>query len=158
MTACPQPHYRGVQVKRFVRNILNDKGHTVFSVSPDTDVLAALREMANRNIGALLVLEDDQIVGIFSERDYARKVALVGLKSADIQVSQIMTSVVAFVDPESSIEEVMALMTRDRIRHVPVLEDEKLVGLVSIGDVVNEVISHQEFTIRQLENYITGSH
>jgi len=145
-------------VKRFVRHILNDKGHKVHTVDPTVDVLDALKIMANRNIGALLVLEDDQIVGIFSERDYARKVALMGLKSADIQVRQIMTSVVAFIDPETSIEEVMSLMTRNRIRHVPVLEEKKLVGLISIGDVVNEIISHQEFTIRQLENYITGTH
>ena len=145
-------------MKRFVRDILNDKGHQVYAVTPEVDVLDALRTMANKNIGALLVLEDDHIIGIFSERDYARKVALVGLKSADTQVRQIMTSVVAFIDPESSIEEVMSLMTRDRIRHVPVLEDEKLIGLISIGDVVKEIISHQEFTIRQLENYITGTH
>jgi CBS domain-containing protein len=158
MTACPQPTARGAQVKRFVRHILNDKGYEVFSVSPETDVLEALKTMADLNIGALLVIEDGRIVGIFSERDYARKVALMGLKSADTQVRQIMTSVVAFVDPDTSIEEVMALMTRDRIRHVPVLESDELVGLISIGDVVNEVISHQEFTIRQLENYITGMH
>jgi len=144
-------------VKRFVRHILNDKGHEVHTVDPEIDVLVALKTMADKNIGALLVLEDDHIVGILSERDYARKVALMGLKSADTQVREIMTSVVAFVDPESSIEEVMSLMTRDRVRHVPVLEEGKLVGLISIGDVVNEVISHQEFTIRQLENYITGA-
>ena len=157
MSTSPQPPAKGAQVKRFVRDILNDKGRQVYSVAPDVDVLEALRTMANRNIGALLVLEDDHIVGIFSERDYARKVALMGLKSADTQVRQIMTSIVAFVDLESSIEEVMSLMTRNRIRHVPVLEQEKLVGLVSIGDVVNEIISHQEFTIRQLENYIQGT-
>ena len=158
MLASPQPPTQGAQVKRFVRHILNDKGHDVHTVDPNVDVLDALKTMADKNIGALLVLEDDHIVGIFSERDYARKVALMGLKSADTQVREIMTSVVAFIDPESSIEEVMALMTRDRIRHVPVLEEEKLVGLISIGDVVNEIISHQEFTIRQLENYIQGTH
>ena len=157
ISASPQPPTQGAQVKRFVRHILNDKGHEVHTVDPEIDVLVALKTMADKNIGALLVLEDDHIVGILSERDYARKVALMGLKSADTQVREIMTSVVAFIDPESSIEEVMALMTRDRIRHVPVLEEGKLVGLISIGDVVNEVISHQEFTIRQLENYITGA-
>ena len=141
-----------------VQQLLDAKGYEIYSVGPDDTVLDALKIMANRNIGALLGLEDDQIVGIFSERDYARKVALMGLKSADIQVRQIMTSVVAFIDPETSIEEVMSLMTRNRIRHVPVLEEKKLVGLISIGDVVNEIISHQEFTIRQLENYITGTH
>lgn len=141
----------------FVRNILQDKGREVWSVSPDSSVFDALKLMADKNIGALLVLEGETLVGIFSERDYARKVILKGKSSKETSVEEIMSSEVLYVRPEQTIEECMALMTNKRIRHLPVLEGNQLLGLISIGDVVKAVIADQEFTIKQLENYITGS-
>jgi CBS domain-containing protein len=112
--------------------------------------------MAEKNVGALLVLETDKLKGIISERDYARKVILDEKSSMNVPVSEIMTSTVYCVNPESSIEECMAIMTEKRIRHLPVLENERIVGVVSIGDVVKAIISHQEFMIEQLQNYIVG--
>jgi CBS domain-containing protein len=140
-----------------VNQLLDAKGRDVWSVTPDTFVFDALQLMAEKNCGALVVLEEDKVVGIFSERDYARKVILKGKASKDTPVKEIMSAQVYFVRPQSSIEECMALMTDKRIRHLPVLEDSKVVGVISIGDVVRAVISEQEFTIKQLENYITGS-
>jgi CBS domain-containing protein len=112
--------------------------------------------MADKNLGAVLVLEEGQLRGIFSERDYARKVILHGKSSKEISVREIMSSDVITVRPEQSIEECMALMTNNRVRHLPVLENEKLIGIISIGDAVKAIISEQEFTIKQLESYITG--
>jgi CBS domain-containing protein len=113
--------------------------------------------MAEKNIGAVLVIDSqEELQGIFSERDYARKVALLGKSSHDITVSSIMTSRVFYVEPGEKINECMAIMTRERIRHVPVIENGELLGLVSIGDVVKSIISNQEFIIEQLEHYITG--
>jgi len=140
-----------------VKQILEAKGHEVWSVPPDATVYDALRIMAEKNIGALLVLEADKLRGIISERDYARKVVLKGKFSRETPVAEIMSTNVVTVRPDHSIEECMALMTDKRIRHLPVLENEKLVGIISIGDVVKAYISEQEFTIKQLENYITGS-
>jgi CBS domain-containing protein len=139
-----------------VRQCLGRKGDEVWSTRLDATVFEALQLMAEKDIGALLVLESGELVGIFSERDYARKVILYGKSSRGTIVGDIMTTKVICVRPESTIEECMALMTEERIRHLPVLEDERLVGVISIGDVVKEIISEQEFVIEQLTNYITG--
>ena len=140
-----------------VRHVLETKGRNVWSVSPDATVYEALKVMADNNVGALVVLAGDQLKGVISERDYARKVILKGKFSRETPVSEIMSTDVVTVRPEQSIEECMALMTDKRIRHLPVLEGEKLSGVISIGDVVKAIISDKEFTIKQLENYITGS-
>lgn len=140
-----------------VYHILQGKGNQLWSVSPDTLVYDALKLMAEKNLGAVLVVEQGKLVGIFSERDYARKVILMGKSSKEIPVKEIMTEEVLFVRPNHSIEECMALMTNKRIRHLPVLEGDQLVGVISIGDIVKAIISEQEYTIKQLENYITGA-
>jgi len=139
-----------------VRDILRAKGNQIWWVSLDTTVFSALELMAEKNVGALVVLDGENLAGIFSERDYARKVILKGKASKETSVEEIMTSEVTTVDPGQSVDECMALMTDKRIRHLPVFEEEKLVGLISIGDVVKAVISEREFVIKQLENYITG--
>ena len=139
-----------------VRDILRQKGNQIWSVSPDTTVFYALELMAEKNAGALVVLDGESLAGIFSERDYARKVILKGKASKETSVEEIMSSEVTTVDPGQSVDECMALMTDKRIRHLPVVEGEKLVGLISIGDVVKAVISEREFIIKQLESYITG--
>lgn len=139
-----------------VRDILRQKGNQIWCVSPDTTVFDALGLMAEKNAGALVVLDGESLAGIFSERDYARKVILKGKASKKTSVEEIMSSEVTTVDPGQSVDECMALMTDKRIRHLPVFEEEKLVGLISIGDVVKAVISEREFVIKQLENYITG--
>jgi len=140
-----------------VGQILRKKGHDIWSISPDTTVYEALQMMADKNVGALVVLENGELVGIFSERDYARKIVLQGKTSRQTAVSEIMTSRVNCVHPEQTTDECMALMTAKHIRHLPVLdEDDRLVGVISIGDVVKAIISDQEFVIEQLENYIKG--
>lgn len=143
---------------KFVSQLLEAKGHTVWTITPDTSVFEALKRMADRNVGALLVVEGKKLAGIFSERDYARKVILKGKSSREIPVNEIMSTRVVFVRPNQTIDECMALMTEKRIRHLPVLQSEKLIGLISIGDVVKAVIGEQEFIIHQLENYVSGSH
>ena len=140
-----------------ISQILQVKGSNVWSVSPDTTVYDALNLMAEKNLGAVVVLKGETLVGIFSERDYARKVILKGKASKETVVEEIMSSDVVTLRPEQSIEECMALMTNKRIRHLPVLEGSKLIGVISIGDVVKAIISEQEYTIKQLENYITGA-
>jgi CBS domain-containing protein len=137
-----------------VTELLRRKGHAILSVSPDVPVFEALTVMAEKNVGALLVLEGDRLVGILSERDYARKVILKGKSSREIPVREIMSSHVLYVRPEQTIEDCMALMTDKRVRHLPVFEGEKLVGVVSIGDVVKAIIAEQSFVIEQLQNYI----
>lgn len=139
-----------------VRQLLEAKGHGVISVGPEAKVIEALRLMAERGIGAVLVLEGERLVGIMSERDYARKVILKGRSSQDTRVREIMTERVVYARPEQTVDECMALMTNKRIRHLPVMEHERLIGVLSIGDLVKETISEQEFIIRQLENYIRG--
>ncbi len=139
------------------RDILRSKGSDIWSVPPGATVYEALRLMADKNIGAVLVMEGDRLLGIFSERDYARKVDLLGKRAADTPVQTIMTRRVVCVRPDETIEECMALMTDKRVRHLPVVENDRVVGLVSIGDVVKAIISEQEFIIGQLENYITGA-
>jgi len=140
-----------------VGQILNDKGYDVWSISPNATVYEALQLMAEKNVGALVVLDRRKAVGLISERDYARKVILKGKTSLNTPVREIMTSKMVSVCPKQSAEECMALMTDQRTRHLPVLEDGRLVGIVSIGDVVKKIIHNQEFTIQQLDNYITGS-
>jgi CBS domain-containing protein len=140
----------------FVAEILKTKGHDVWTVSPDSTVYDALQMMADKNVGALMVLESDKLVGVFSERDYARKVILKGKASKDTPVSDIMSTEPVCVRPDQTIAACMDLMTNKRIRHLPVLDEGRLVGLISIGDVVKAIISEQEFAIQQLEHYITG--
>ena len=140
-----------------VRSVLLSKGNNIWSVAPDTTVFDALKIMAEKNIGALLVMQKEKVVGIFSERDYARKIVLKGESSHTTIVKDVMTSAVLSVHPEQSIDECMALMTNKHVRHLPVIENGNLIGLISIGDVVKAIISEHEYTIKQLENYITGS-
>jgi CBS domain-containing protein len=137
-----------------IQEILQSKPHGVLSISPEASVLDALRLMAEKEVGALVVLENERLAGIFSERDYARKVILHGKSSKDTPVREIMTAKVVYVRPEQSVEDCMALMTDKRIRHLPVLQDNRVIGVISIGDVVKEVISEQRFVIEQLEQYI----
>jgi CBS domain-containing protein len=137
-----------------VKQLLGAKGGQIYSVRPDSKVIEALRLMADKNVGALVVLEGTRLIGIFSERDYARKVILQGKSSGEISVREIMTSDVVTIEPERTVEECMALVTSRRIRHLPVVENEQLLGVISIGDLVKEVIAEQEQTIRQLESYI----
>ena len=139
-----------------VKQLLRSKGSEVWTVAPDTSVYDALQTMADKNIGALVVVEVNKVIGIISERDYARKVILQGKSSVHVPVKEIMTDRVFCVTPEYTIEQCMAVMTDRRIRHLPVLDNDKLVGIVSIGDVVKGIISNQEFMIEQLEKYIVG--
>ena len=141
-----------------VKQILSEKGHDVWSTSPDTAVFDALKQMSEKGIGALVVLEDKEVVGIFSERDYARKVILEGKSSRKLPIKEIMTRRVICVKPEFTTEECIALMTDKHIRHLPVVEDDELIGIVSIGDIVKAIISKQEVVIQDLENYITGAY
>ena len=129
---------------------------TVQSVAPSTSVFDAVKLMAEKNIGALLVMEDVKIVGMITERDYARKIVLMDRSSKETPVRDIMTSPVMYVRPDQTNEECMALMTDNRLRHLPVVESGKLIGLISIGDLVKDIISEQRFTIEQLEHYIMG--
>ena len=137
-------------------DILRFKGGSVHCVRPDDTVLAALGVMAEHDIGAVVVLEGEKLAGILTERDYARKVALVGRASKDSPVRAIMTAEVVCVAPTLTIEDCMALMTERRVRHLPVVENGQVIGLVSIGDLVKATIDEQEFTINQLKNYIAG--
>ena len=140
-----------------VADILRSKrDNTVHRIGPDDSVFDALQRMADKGIGALMVMEGDAIVGIVTERDYARKIALLGRKSSATLVRDVMTADVMYVQPAQTSEECMALMTENRLRHLPVVEGGKLVGLISIGDLVKDIISEQKFIIEQLEHYITG--
>jgi CBS domain-containing protein len=138
-----------------VRNILNTKGSQVWSIAPDQTVFEALKLMGEKEIGALTVVEDGRLVGIISERDYARKVILKGRTSRDTLVQEIMSSPVVSVHPGQSVQECMSLMTEKRIRHLPVLDGNQLVGVISIGDLVKAIIAEQQFVIEQLETYIS---
>ena len=140
-----------------VAQILKGKpSKTVHAIGPTDPVFDAVRKMAEHGVGALLVMDGEKIVGIVTERDYARKVALAGRTSKDTPVSVIMTTQVLCVGPQQTTEECMAIMTENRVRHLPVLDKGRLIGLVSIGDLVKDIISEQQFIIDQLEHYITG--
>lgn len=142
-----------------VAEILKSKaGSQVHSVAPTDTVLTALQLMADKGIGALLVMEQGRIAGIFTERDHARKMVLLGRSPGDTPVSEVMTRAVRFVHPGQNSEQCMALMTENRLRHLPVVENGQVIGLVSIGDLVKSMLSEQQFIIAQMEQYITGAH
>ncbi len=141
---------------KLVSDILNSKGHEIFAVKPDDTVFDSLQLMADKGIGALLVMNGDKLVGIVTERDYARKVILEGKSSKDSTVKEIMTTKVLCVSPERTVDECMALMTDKRARHLPVLDHKHVVGVVSIGDLVKTLISEQQILIDQLQHYISG--
>lgn len=143
-------------MKSVAQVLLAKADKTVYTISPNASVLDALKQMAERGVGALLVMEDSRIAGIISERDYARKMVLAGRGSHDTPVREIMSSPVMYVRPEQTNEECMALMTENRLRHLPVVENGRLAGLISIGDLVKDIISEQQFIIDQLEHYIRG--
>lgn len=139
-----------------VAQLLKVKGTRVHSIAPDASVLDCLKLFADKHIGAALVIEGDRLLGIFTERDYARKVALQGKSSRDLKVRDVMTTDVLWVGPDRTNEECMALMTEKRIRHLPVMEGGKVIGIISIGDLVKDIIAEQQFVIEQLEQYIMG--
>jgi CBS domain-containing protein len=139
-----------------ISEILHHKGATVWTISPDATVFEAIQLMTDKNVGALLVTDKEKLVGIVSERDYTRKVGLTGKSSKELKVREIFSERPVHVTPGHSVEDCMRLMTDHRVRHLPVLEGEKIAGVVSIGDLVNWIISAQTTTIRQLQTYISG--
>jgi len=139
-----------------IRNLLDEKGSRVWSVGPQATVYEALALMAEKGIGALIVTDDTRLIGLFSERDYARNVVLKGRTSHDMPVREIMSSPVLCVTPEQPLEEAMALMTEHRVRHLPVIHEDGVLGIVSIGDLIKSIISEQKFIIEQLEHYISS--
>lgn len=143
-------------MSKLIRDVLKKKGDSVFTITADATVYKALELMASENVGALLVMDGDLLIGTISERDYARKVILEGLSSLNTAVKKIMLTKVLYITPDKSVEEGLALMSEKRCRHLPVLEKKKLVGMVSIGDLVQAQIADKDFMINQLENYIHG--
>ena len=142
-----------------VKQLVEEKSHKLLSIAPSMSVFEALQKMAEFDVGALVILDEGRLVGIFSERDYARKLILHGKSSKETRVEEIMTTRVVCIGPDRSAEECMALMTDKRVRHLPVIEDKKVVAVISIGDVVREMIEDQKHTIEQLEQYImSGQH
>ena len=137
-----------------VQHLLDEKGHDVLSIQPDDSVFDAIQKMANKDVGSLVVMEDDEPVGIFTERLYSRNVFLKGRSSPETPVRDIMRTHVICARLEQTVEQCMAVMTEKRVRHLPVMDDERLVGIVSIGDLVKSIIADQKFTIEQLEHYI----
>ncbi len=138
-----------------MKQLLKGKGHDVWSIGPEDSAFDAIEMMADKEVGALVVTDGDSLVGVFSERDYARKVALQGRSSRDTKIKEIMTTRVAYARPEQTVEECMALMTDKRIRHLPVMDGDKLLGVISIGDLVKAIIEEQQHVIKQLEQYIS---
>jgi CBS domain-containing protein len=141
---------------RNVRDILREKGTALYSISPDATVYDALKLMAEKNVGALVVFDGDRMVGMISERDYARKIVLKNKFSRETKVKEIMTAEVITVTPALNLEQCMELITEKRMRHLPVVENDRVVGIISIGDIVKGIIEHKEFIIGQLESYIKG--
>ena len=141
-----------------IGNILHHKGRNVWSITPEATVFDAIKLLADQNVGALLVISGEKLVGIFSERDYTRNVVLKGRSSKETKVGEITTAVVVSVTENHSVEDCMRLMTEHRVRHLPVLEGEKVVGLVSIGDLVNWVIHAQSAALEQMQSYISGGY
>ncbi len=139
-----------------VKDILDEKGYEVLTIEPEATVYEALKKMAGHNIGALLVMKDEKVVGVFSERDYARKIILMGKSSKESKVGELLSERIFYVKPTTTTTECMQIMTDHRVRHLPVLENNKLVGIVSIGDIVNKIILGHKNTIKQLEDYILG--
>lgn len=137
-----------------VKQLLEFKGHDIISIDPDRTVYEAIEILAARQIGALLVIENGKLVGLISERDYARKVILKGKSSKDTLIRDVMTREIICVKPEMSVEESLALMTEKRVRHLPVMANDALIGIIAIGDAVRQIISERDFTIQQLEQYI----
>jgi CBS domain-containing protein len=141
-----------------VDKLLSIKTKEIWSLAPNDSVFQALEMMADKNVSGLLIVKDEKLVGIFTERDYARKLILKGRFSKDTEVCDLMTKNVLYVEPNNTIEDCMKLMTDKRIRHLPVMDEGTLIGIVTIGDLVKQIISEQETTIHQLENYISGSY
>jgi len=139
-----------------VKQLLDSKGYDIWSIGPNASVYEAIELMAEKSVGALVVLEDDRTVGIISERDYARKVTLKERSSTETKVSEIMTTSIVYGRLEQTVEECLSKMTEERIRHLPIQEGEKLVGMLSIGDLVKATIAEQQLLIEQLEHYISG--
>ena len=139
-----------------VKQLLDSKGYDIWSIGPSASVYEAIELMAEKSVGALVVLEDDRTVGIISERDYARKVVLKERSSTETKVSEIMTTSIVYARPDQTVEECLSKMTEERIRHLPIQEGEKLVGMLSIGDLVKATIAEQQLLIEQLEHYISG--
>lgn len=145
-----------MQVTTKVQQLLEQKGSDVCSIRPDASVYEALDLMSERNIGSLAVLEKSRLVGMFSERDYARKIVLLGRASRDTSVAEIMTADVLVVGPDDTVKDCMIMMTEHRVRHLPVVQEDAVIGIVSIGDVVKAIMSEQSFVIEQLQTYIQG--
>ena len=141
-----------------VGNLLSIKGQEIWSIAPDKSVFEALEMMAEKNVSGLLILENDELVGIFTERDYARKLILKGKLSKSTKVGDLMTKNILYVETQNTIEDCMTLMTTKRVRHLPVLKSNRLIGILTIGDLVKQIISEQQTTINQLENYISGGY
>lgn len=143
---------------RNIKHVLDQKGREVHSIDPDATVFAALKKMADKNVGAIVVIEDGKLAGIFTERDYAREIVLKGRTSPSTRVRDVMSRKLECARLEQTVDECMAIMTAKAVRHLPVIEDDELIGLVSIGDMVKSVIGDQKFIIQQLEHYIHGHH
>ena len=141
---------------RNIKQLLVDKGDDILTIGPNSSVYDAIKAMADNHVGSLLVMENENLVGIITERDYSRNIILKGKSSKNTPVKDIMVSNVLCVKPKQTVEECMALMTDKRVRHLPVIEDDKIIGIISIGDLVKAIISEQKFMIEQLEHYISG--